>query len=100
MLDELDGDAILLYRVIEADEAVFVDELQRVQARVELVVGDHTDEEGRDLLSPEHLRELVPDIVERDVFVSGPPGMVDVIESNVRHAGVPRRQVHTERFAL
>ena len=100
LLDELDGDTILLYRVIEADEAVFADELGRVQARVELVVGDHSDEEGRDLLSPEHLRELVPDIVERDVFVSGPPGMVSVIEKNVRRAGVPRRQVHGERFAL
>ena len=86
--------------MIEADEAVFADELGRVQARVELVVGDHSDEEGRDLLSPEHLRELVPDIVERDVFVSGPPGMVSVIEKNVRRAGVPRRQVHGERFAL
>ena len=100
LLDELDGDTIVLYRVIDADEAVFADELGRVRARVELVVGDHTDEEGRDLLSPEHLRELVPDIMERDVFVSGPPGMVDVIESNVRRAGVPRRQVHSERFAL
>jgi ferredoxin-NADP reductase len=100
LLDELDGDTIVLYRVIEADEAVFADELGRGRARVELVVGDHADEAGRDLLSPEHLRELVPDITERDVFVSGPPGMVDVIESNVRRAGVPRRQVHSERFAL
>jgi predicted ferric reductase len=100
LLDELDGDTIVLYRVIEAREAVFTDELERLAARVELVVGDHTDDEGRDLLSPEHLRELVPDITERDVFVSGPPGMVDVIERHVRHAGVPRRQVHSERFAL
>jgi ferredoxin-NADP reductase len=66
---------------------------------VEVIAGDH-DAEGHDLLSPEHLRELVPDIADRDVFVSGPPGMVDRIEHNVREAGVPSRQVHTERFAL
>jgi predicted ferric reductase len=100
LLDELDGDTIVLYRVIDHEEALFADELQRTRARVEIVAGDHTDEGGHDLLSPEHLRELVPDIAERDVFVSGPPGMVDVIESNVRRAGVPRRQVHSERFAL
>jgi predicted ferric reductase len=100
LLDELDGDTIVLYRVIEAREAVFAEELEHLAARVELVIGDHADDEGRDLLSPEHLRELVPDITERDVFVSGPPGMVDVIERHVRHAGVPRRQVHSERFAL
>ena len=100
LLDELDGDTIVLYRVIEHEEALFADELDRTRARVEIVAGDHSNEEGRDLLSPEHLREIVPDIVERDVFVSGPPGMVSFIEKNVRRAGVPRRQVHSERFAL
>ena len=100
LLDELDGDTILLYRVIDADEAIFADELDRVRARVEVIVGDHLDEHGHKLLSPEHLRELVPDLAERDVFISGPPGMVGTIEKNVRDAGVPRRQVHSERFAL
>jgi predicted ferric reductase len=100
LLDELEGDTIVLYRVIQPEEVVFEDELDRSRARVEIVPGDHADDAGRDLLSPEHLRELVPDIAERDVFVSGPPGMVDVIERNVRRAGVPRRQVHSERFAL
>ena len=100
LLDELDGDTILLYRVIDADEAIFAGELERVRARVEVVVGDHLDEHGHKLLSPEHLRELVPDLAERDVFISGPPGMVGTIEKNVRDAGVPRRQIHSERFAL
>jgi predicted ferric reductase len=100
LLDELDGDTILLYRVIDADEAIFAGELERVRARVEVVVGDHLDEHGHKLLSPEHLRDLVPDLAERDVFISGPPGMVGTIEKNVRDAGVPRRQIHSERFAL
>ncbi len=100
LLDELNGDTILIYRVIDADEAIFADELERVRARVEVVVGDHLDEHGHKLLSPEHLRELVPDLAERDVFISGPPGMVGTIEKNVRDAGVPRRQIHSERFAL
>jgi predicted ferric reductase len=100
LLDELDGDTIVLYRVIEEDEVLFTDELERVRAHVEVVAGDHEDEHGHDLLSAEHLRELVPDIAERDVFISGPPGMVSFIERNVRRTGVPRRQIHSERFAL
>ena len=59
-----------------------------MRARVEVVVGDHLDEHGHKLLSPEHLGELVYDLAERDVFISGPPGMVGTIEKNVRHAGV------------
>lgn len=99
LLDELDGDVVLLYRVLEERDAIFGEELARSSARVEVIAGDH-DAEGHDLLSPEHLLELVPDIAERDVFVSGPPGMVDRIEHNVLEAGVPSRQIHTERFAL
>jgi predicted ferric reductase len=100
LLDELEGDVVLLYRVIRPEDAVLVDELLATEARVEILVGDHATPEGRDLLSPAHLEELVPDVVDRDVFISGPPGLVDAIVKNVRKAGVPHRQIHTERFAL
>jgi ferredoxin-NADP reductase len=52
------------------------------------------------LLSPEHLRTLVPDIAERDVYLCGPPAMIDAIHDSLRAAGVARRQIHTERFEL
>ena len=99
LLDELEGDVVVLYRVLKRSDVIFDEELARASVRVDVVAGDH-DGEGRDLLSPEHLLELVPDIAERDVFVSGPPAMVNAIEKNVRSAGVPRRHVHSERFAL
>ncbi len=68
--------------------------------RLEIVVGDHATEEGRRLMSPSHLRELVPDIDARDVYVCGPPAMTDAIEKSVRLAGVSRHHIHAERFAL
>lgn len=104
LVDVLEGDVVVLYRTIDEAGIVFRDELDRVAAergiRVEYVVGDHATAEGRDLLSPGHLKELVPDIVERDVYVCGPAGMTDLLERNVRAAGVPRRFVHAERFSL
>lgn len=100
LLEELDGDVVVLYRVLRLDDAVFRAELERLPARVEVVPGHHEEEAGRDLLSPAHLRELVPDIVDRDVFISGPPAMVNVIERNVRNAGVPKKHIRSERFAL
>jgi predicted ferric reductase len=98
LLDELDGDVRVLYRVIDQEEAIFREEL--AGRPVEIVAGDHATEEGAWLLSPGHLLELVPDLAERDVFVCGPPAMAQAITRNVRKAGVPRRHVHTERFAL
>jgi predicted ferric reductase len=98
LLDELEGDVRVLYRVVSEDDVIFREEL--AGRPVEVVTGDHATEEGARLLSPEHLRELVPDLAERDVFVCGPPSMAQAIARNVRKAGVPRRHVHTERFAL
>ena len=49
------------------------------------LVGDHHGD-GRDLLAPAHLLELVPDITERDVFLCGPPAMAAFIRKNVREA--------------
>ena len=64
------------------------------------VVGDHPAPGGERLLSAAHLRELAPDVAEREVFLCGPPAMTHVIEKSVRGAGVPRAFVHVERFAL
>ena len=103
LLERMHGDAIVLYRVISEADVVFRDELERLvadgRATVHFVVGDHRGD-GRDLLSPSHLLELVPDIAERDVFLCGPPAMIDAINKNLRRAHVPRRNVHAERFAL
>ncbi len=104
LLEEMDGDLVALYRVASHSDVVFAGELELIaaarRARVEYVVGDYTSPDAKDLLSPAHLRELVPDIAERDVYVCGPPGMVDRIVPNLRRAAVPRQQVHVERFAL
>jgi predicted ferric reductase len=104
LLERMDGDVLVIYRVISQDDIVFADELAELEERrgvkVTYIVGDHSTPEGRDLLSPEHLRELVPDLAERDVYLCGPPAMTEVTEQRLRHAGVPRRRLHVERFAL
>ena len=51
-------------------------------------------------MSAEHLRELVPDLAERDVFVCGPPAFTAITRRSLRAAGVSRRRIHSERFAL
>lgn len=53
-----------------------------------------------DPLSPAMLRQLVPDIGERDVFVCGPAGLIDHVRSSLGSLGVPAAQVHSERFAV
>jgi ferredoxin-NADP reductase len=94
-MEHLHGDLVVLYRVIREEEAILRDELERIAGArgiaFQLVAGDHATPEGSRLLSPAHLRELVPDIAGRDVYVCGPPAMTDATERNVRAAGVPPR---------
>jgi ferredoxin-NADP reductase len=86
------------------EDLIFNDELAHLasdrRVTVHNVVGDHTTPEGRELLSPAHLRELVPDLVEREVYLCGPTAFLDVLQSELRRAGVSRRHLHVERFAL
>ena len=104
LMEEVRGDAIVLYRVIREDEVIFRGELDAIARRrgitLHYVVGDHAAPEGARLLEPEHLHALVPDLEDRDVYLCGPPGMTDAVLPRLRAAGVPRRHVHAERFAL
>jgi predicted ferric reductase len=104
LLEELRGDIIVVYRVVDEAEIIFREELEELaherDAVLHFVVGDHRLPSGRDLLSPAHLQELVSDIRDREVYVCGPPAMAAVISENAHRAHVPRRHIHTERFAL
>jgi predicted ferric reductase len=100
LVEQLAGDVVVLYRVVRDDDVVLADELDALDADVHYVVGDHANEEGRRLLSAEHLRELVPDVADREIYLCGPPAMTAAVERSIRRVGVPRRRVHVERFAL
>jgi predicted ferric reductase len=104
LLQEMRGDVVVVYRVVADEDVLFrpeLDELARASgAELHYVVGDHATAEGRHYLSPDHLRELVPDIAERDVYVCGPAGLTDIVTRHVRNAGVRRSHIHAERFAL
>ncbi|MDQ2830142.1 MAG: hypothetical protein M3Y74_13985, partial [Chloroflexota bacterium] len=97
-------DVALIYRVVRVEDLVFRHELDALARErgvaLAYVVGGHTGAEGAYRLSPDHLRELVPDIAEREAYVCGPPAMMRVAETNLRCVGVPRAAIHMERFAL
>ncbi len=48
----------------------------------------------------ERIARLAPDAAERDVYVCGPPMMMNLVRRALAELGVPRARVHWERFAL
>jgi predicted ferric reductase len=89
----------LLYRAKAPGQLVFRQELdalaERRRARVIYLLGSSPD-----LLSARSLARLVPGLLDRDVFLCGPPGMSAAVRRSLAQLGLPRQQLHEERFAL
>ena len=96
------GDLTLAYRVRDGRHIVFRDELETLARlrgiRIHYLVGARRSE-GFDSLDAAGLEQLVPDIRDRDVYLCGPAPMMRRVERALATLGVPRRQVHAERFA-
>jgi predicted ferric reductase len=100
LLEELHGHAVVIYRVATDRDAVLYDELRELArakgAELHLVTGPASP----DRLAPDALQSLVPDIADRDVFLCGPPPMMNAVLGSLRELDVPRPQIHFERFSL
>jgi predicted ferric reductase len=98
LLEDMPGEVVVIYRAGREDDLLFRGELDELSRRpgvhVHYVLGD----QGDGVLSPDHLRELVPDIVERDVYVCGPVSMTEATRASLRDAGVLSRQIVSEAF--
>jgi predicted ferric reductase len=44
------------------------------------------------------IRSVFPDLLDSDVYICGPTSWVDLVEADALRAGVPRHQIHAERF--
>ncbi len=81
MLEELPPGATVIYRASRPADVVLSRELDWLaEARdIDLwyVIGSREDPGPRQLLSPGGLRRLVPDLPNRDVYLCGPPGLID-----------------------
>jgi predicted ferric reductase len=96
---EPEEDLLLLYRARTADELLFRAELEELAARRGARLG-YVLGQGRDRLSSPELCRMVPDLADRDVFMCGPPGLMDAVRGELRAAGLPTQQLHEERFSF
>jgi ferredoxin-NADP reductase len=96
------GDITLLYRASSESDLLFRSELDELARRRDLNVAYLLG--GRDKrpdpLGAPHLLKCVPDVTQRDVYLCGPPAMMERATKSLRSLGVPRAQIHRERFEL
>ena len=98
-----DRDVVLLYLARNADELAYADELARTGARVIARLADGSappafmQDAGNARIDGSLLKELVPDIARREVYVSGSPASVRSLRAAARRAGA--RRIHVDSFS-
>ncbi|MFA6161153.1 MAG: ferric reductase-like transmembrane domain-containing protein [Patescibacteria group bacterium] len=98
-------DAILLYASRMASATVFKDELDKMAKasnfKVQYVMSDDPQWPGeKGFIDKEKIQHLVPDLLEREVYLCGPASMMTVILKALHSLGVSKSQIHFEKFSL
>lgn len=95
-----DADAVLLYANRSLKDVVFAAELDALGVRRHDVFSQEAAEGyERGFVDEEKVKRLVPDFLERDIYVCGPPVMMDKLVAMFRALGVPRGRIHFEKFS-
>jgi ferredoxin-NADP reductase len=101
-MEELPPGMVVMYRARSEREIVFRDELEWLarqrHASLWFVLGSREDPGPRRAFSAAGIREIAPDLRRRDVYLCGPPGVVDAALEALRRLKVPRRQIHMDPF--
>ena len=98
-----DRDVVLLYLARTAAELAYAGELERTGARVIARLADGSappafmQDAGAARIDGAALKDLVPDIAGRAVYVSGSPASVRSLRAAARRAGA--RRIHVDSFA-
>ncbi len=98
-----DRDVVLLYLARTAGELAYAEELERAGVRTIARLSDGSSppafmqDAGAARIDGAALKELVPDIAGRDVYVSGSPASVRSLRTAARRAGA--RRIHVDSFS-
>jgi ferredoxin-NADP reductase len=90
----------LILRATAEEELVFGKEFESLMSRrpgrMLVLVGTRR----KYPLDRVQLGQLVPDIMERDVYICGPEALSERLVASARVLGVPERNIHCEQFAF
>ncbi len=101
--DKPSSDMVLLYGNRSVKDTVFKEELDEYVKATKLVLSNPTAEEEsaqyeKGYIDKEKIERLVPDVKDREIYICGPLQMMDSVVALLEAMGIPKQQIHFERF--
>jgi predicted ferric reductase len=109
-------DVVLVYGSLNYDDIALREEVEQLSVRYGMPVHHILSQESHPPLPTSgalprvtvsggfvtrgYLARVVPDVVERDVFLCGPPVVMRLVRTDLAALGVPAARVFAERFSL
>lgn len=91
---------VVLLRARRPADLVLDDEVRELARRRGGTIHELTGPREQAGIDAARLRDLVPDLDQRDVYVCGPEGFVAATVALARNLGIPDDAIHHEAFAL
>ncbi len=97
-----DKDVTILYGTRSKKDIAFREELENMPHKNHYVISeilevpDSVFEQG--YVDAEKIKRLVPDFMDREIYICGPVVMMNSVISLFERFGVPQKQVHFEKF--
>jgi ferredoxin-NADP reductase len=102
LLEDLPRGTIVIYRASSPDDLIFREELDWLadarDSEIYYVIGSRQDPGPSSVMTPRGLRQLVPDVSRRDVYLCGPEGLIQAAVGILTKLRVPKRQIHLDPF--
>jgi len=93
-----DHNIILYYSAMSRDAAVLKEEFDKIPKSSKFIKNYIFTAEGGIRLSANQLMNEVHDISERDIFLCGPPPMINAIREGLIGRGIKAEKIHSEEF--
>lgn len=102
----LERNVTLIWGNKTQEDIAFREEIEAMEGQIHSLKVVHVMSEEptwqgeKGFIDEELLKRCIPDFAGAEFFVCGPPLMMQSVEASLRHLGVPKDSIHTERFAL
>ncbi|MFZ6015653.1 MAG: ferric reductase-like transmembrane domain-containing protein [Patescibacteria group bacterium] len=96
-----DYEVDLFYAANDEEDAVYIDRLREIsrELKAKFRVHDHFFNE-KGFLSADEVNTKATGVKDKDIFICGPPKMMDMMASQLQQLGVEKEMLHMERFSL